>query len=388
MKRKIFETEHSLFRTAFRAFVEREIVPFHADWERAGVVPRDIWAAAGRQGFLCMDVAPEYGGAGARDYRYNAIVGEELWRVGATGPGFVLHTDIVVPYLTRYGTPEQQRRWLPDCVSGACITAIAMTEPGAGSDLAAIRTTALRDGDSYVLNGQKTFISNGILNDLVIVAARTDPAQGHKGISLLVVERGMPGYERGRRLEKIGLHAQDTAELFFHDVRVPRANLLGEEGQGFRYMMEQLPQERLAIAVGAVAAAEAALEQTIRYCHEREAFGRPIGALQSVRFTLAELATEIQIGRVFVDQCILALNEGELTAETAAMAKWWTSELQQRVIDACLQLHGGYGYMREYPIARAFLDARVQTIYGGTTEIMKEIIGRSLGPSGNASAGI
>ncbi len=378
MKRTLFETEHDLFRAAFRAFVEREILPFHAEWERAGAVPRDLWRAAGRRGFLCMDAPEAYGGAGARDYRFNAIIGEELWRAGATGPGFVLHTDIVVPYILHYGTPEQHQRWLPACVSGECITAIAMTEPGAGSDLAAIQTTAVRNGSGYVVNGQKTFISNGILNDLVIVAAKTDPDRGAKGISLLVVERGMPGYERGRRLEKIGLHAQDTAELFFHDVRVPRDNLLGEEGQGFRYLMEQLPRERLAIAVGAVAAAEAALEQTIRYCREREAFGRPLGALQTVRFTLAELATDVQIGRVFVDQCILALNRGELTAETAAMAKWWTTELQQRVVDACLQLHGGYGYMREYPIARAFLDARVQTIYGGATEIMKEIIGRSL----------
>jgi alkylation response protein AidB-like acyl-CoA dehydrogenase len=378
MRRTLFEPEHDLFRAAFRAFVEREIAPFHAEWERAGAVPRDLWQAAGRQGFLCMDVPEEYGGAGARDYRFNVVIGEELWRAGATGPGFVLHTDIVVPYITNYGTPEQRQRWLPRCVSGECITAIAMTEPGAGSDLAAIRTTARRDGDAYLLNGQKTFISNGILNDLVIVVAKTDPDAGHRGISLLVVERDMPGYERGRRLEKIGLHAQDTAELFFHNVRVPCDHLLGEEGQGFRYLMEQLPRERLAIAVGAVAAAEAALEQTIRYCREREAFGRPIGALQSVRFTLAELVTEVQIGRVFVDQCVLALNRGELTAETAAMAKWWTTELQQRVVHACLQLHGGYGYMREYPIARAFLDARVQTIYGGTTEIMKEIIGRSL----------
>ncbi len=378
MRRTLFEPEHDLFRAAFRAFVEREIAPFHAEWERAGAVPRDLWQAAGRQGFLCMDVPEEYGGAGARDYRFNVVIGEELWRAGATGPGFVLHTDIVVPYITNYGTPEQRQRWLPRCVSGECITAIAMTEPGAGSDLAAIRTTARRDGDAYLLNGQKTFISNGILNDLVIVAAKTNPKAGHKGISLLVVERDMPGYERGRRLEKIGLHAQDTAELFFHNVRVPCDHLLGEEGQGFRYLMEQLPRERLAIAVGAVAAAEAALEQTIRYCREREAFGRPIGALQSVRFTLAELVTEVQIGRVFVDQCVLALNRGELTAETAAMAKWWTTELQQRVVHACLQLHGGYGYMREYPIARAFMDARVQTIYGGTTEIMKEIIGRSL----------
>jgi alkylation response protein AidB-like acyl-CoA dehydrogenase len=258
MKRTLFEPEHDLFRAAFRAFIEREIAPFHAEWERAGAVPRNLWQAAGRQGFLCMDVPEEYGGAGARDYRFNVVIGEELWRAGATGPGFVLHTDIVVPYITNYGTPEQRQRWLPRCVSGECITAIAMTEPGAGSDLAAIRTTARRDGDAYLLNGQKTFISNGILNDLVIVVAKTDPDAGHRGISLLVVERDMPGYERGRRLEKIGLHAQDTAELFFHNVRVPRDHLLGEEGQGFRYLMEQLPRERLAIAVGAVAAAEAA----------------------------------------------------------------------------------------------------------------------------------
>jgi Acyl-CoA dehydrogenases len=249
MKRTLFEPEHDLFRAAFRAFIEREIAPFHAEWERAGAVPRNLWQAAGRQGFLCMDVPEEYGGAGARDYRFNVVIGEELWRAGATGPGFVLHTDIVVPYITHYSTPDQRRRWLPRCVSGECITAIAMTEPGAGSDLAAIRTTARRDGDAYLLNGQKTFISNGILNDLVIVAAKTNPEAGHKGISLLVVERDMPGYERGRRLEKIGLHAQDTAELFFHNVRVPCDHLLGEEGQGFRYLMEQLPRERLAIAV-------------------------------------------------------------------------------------------------------------------------------------------
>lgn len=378
MRRTCFEPEHEMFRAAFRTFVEREIVPHHEQWEQDGMVSREVWRKAGQQGFLCMDVPEEYGGAGVPDFRYNMIVGEELMRVGATGPGFALHTDIVVPYLLRYASEEQKQRWLPHVVSGACITAIAMTEPGAGSDLGGIRTTAARMGDHYLLNGQKTFISNGILNDLVIVVARTDPDKGHKGISLLVVERGMDGYERGRRLDKIGMHAQDTAELFFRDVRVPVENLLGEEGRGFAYLMQQLPQERLTIAVGAVAAAEAALDWTVRYCQEREAFGQPIGAFQHTRFALAEMKTEIQIGRVFVDQCVLALNRGELTTEDASMAKWWATELQKRVVDRCLQLHGGYGYMREYPIAKAYLDARVQTIYGGTTEIMKEIIARAL----------
>jgi alkylation response protein AidB-like acyl-CoA dehydrogenase len=379
MRRTIFEPEHDMFRDSFRSFVEREIAPFHEQWEREGSVPRELWRAAGRQGFLAMEVPEEYGGAGVSDFRYNMVVGEELWRAGATGPGFALHTDVIVPYLIRYGSPEQHRRWLPGVASGESVLAIAMSEPDAGSDLAGVRTTAARDGDSYILNGQKTFISNGLLSDLVVVVAKTDPAAGHKGISLLVVERGTPGFERGRRLEKIGLQAQDTAELFFHDARVPAANLLGQEGQGFAYLMQQLPQERLCIAVGAVAGAEAMLEWTVRHCREREAFGQPIGRFQHTRFTLAELKTEVQIGRVFVDQCALALNRGELTTETASMAKWWTSELQKRVADVCLQLHGGYGYMREYPIARAFLDARVQTIYGGTTEIMKEIISRSFG---------
>jgi alkylation response protein AidB-like acyl-CoA dehydrogenase len=378
MKRTIFEPEHEMFRAAIRTFVEREIVPHHEQWEQDGIVPREVWRKAGQQGFLCMDVPEEYGGAGVQDFRYNMIVGEELMRVGATGPAFPLHTDIVVPYLLRYANEEQKQRWLPRVVSGEYITAIAMTEPGAGSDLAGIRATAIRENDHYLVNGQKTFISNGILNDLVIVVARTDPDKGHKGISLLVVERGMEGYERGRNLDKIGMHAQDTAELFFRDVRVPVANLLGEEGRGFAYLMQQLPQERLTIAAGAVAAAEAALDWTIRYCQEREAFGQPIGAFQHTRFALAEMKTELQIGRVFVDQCVLALNRGELTTEDASMAKWWATELQKRVVDQCVQLHGGYGYMREYPIAKAYLDARVQTIYGGTTEIMKEIIARSL----------
>jgi long-chain-acyl-CoA dehydrogenase len=326
-----------------------------------------------------MDAPEELGGGGIRDFRYNAIITEELVRVGASGPGFSLHSDIVIPYILEYGSEEQKQRWLPKMVSGEIITAIAMTEPGAGSDLAGVRTTALRDGDSYIVNGSKTFITNGINSDLVIVVARTDPEQRHKGISLIAVEREMAGFTRGRNLEKIGLKAQDTAELFFDNVRVPVTNLLGEEGQGFVYLMQQLPQERLSIAVGAIAGARAALDWTIQYAQERHAFGQPIGKFQNSRFKLAEMQTEITIGQVFVDQCIVLLNEGKLTTEQASMAKWWTTELQNRVVDQCLQLHGGYGYMLEYPIARAWMDARVQSIYGGTNEIMKEIIGRSMG---------
>lgn len=381
MERTIFEAEHMMFRDAFRSFLEREVLPFHAQWEHDKIVSREVWQRAGQQGFLCMDVPEEYGGAGVPDFRYNQIVGEESWRAGATGigVGFGLHSDVAVPYLLHYANAEQKQRWLPQVVSGEAVMAIAMTEPGAGSDLAAVRTTAIREGDHYVLNGQKTFITNGIMSDLVIVVGKTDPTQGRKGISLLVVEREMPGFERGRNLEKIGLHAQDTAELFFNNVRVPVANLLGVEGKGFNYLMQQLPQERLTIAVSAVAAAAAALEWTITYCKEREAFGKPIGALQTIRFALAEMKTEIQIGQVFIDRCVMELNQGTLSTEDASMAKWWCTELQKRVMDQCLQLHGGYGYMLEYPIAKAYLDSRVQTIYGGTTEIMKEIISRSLG---------
>ncbi len=379
MNRPIFESEHEMFRDAFRSFVEREVVPQHPEWEKAGMVTRELWQKAGSQGFLGMQVPEQYGGAELPDFRFNAIITEELYRVGASGPGFALHTDIVIPYLLHYATDEQKERWLPGLVSGERISAIAMTEPGAGSDLAGVRSTALREGDHYVLNGQKTFITNGYMADFVIVVARTDPEKGHKGISLLVVEGGMEGFERGRKLEKMGLHAQDTAELFFQNVRVPANNLLGEEGRGFVYLMQQLPQERLTIAVGAQAAAEAAFEWTVQYCKEREAFGQPIGRFQHSRFKLAEMKTELEIGRVFVDRCISELNAGTLTTEEASMAKWWITDMQKRVIDTCVQLHGGYGYMMEYPIARAYLDARVQSIYGGTNEIMKEIIGRSLG---------
>lgn len=380
MERTIFTSEHHLFRQSFRTFVEREIAPNYERWEREGVVERALWAKAGAAGFLSLGIAEEDGGSGIDDFRYNAIVTEELSRPFFMGVGFSVHTDLVIPYLVQHGNPEQRRRWLPRIASGECIGALAMTEPAAGSDLAGIRTTARREGDYYVVNGQKTFISNGINADLVIVAVKTDPAAGHRGISLLVVERDMPGFTRGRNLEKIGQHAQDTAELFFDDVRVPVANLLGEEGRGFAYMMSKLPQERLIIAISAMAGAEAAFEMTVAYCAERTAFGRPIGDFQHTRFLLAELKTELTIGRVFVDRCIEAHAAGRLTTEEASMAKWWATELQNRVVDRGVQLHGGYGYMREYPIARAFVDARVQTIYGGTTEIMKEIIGRSLFP--------
>ena len=380
MRRDLFEEEHELFRETVRDFLAREVVPHHAQWEKDGIVPREVWKKAGEIGMFGFGVPEEYGGSGITDFRYNAVMLEEVMRVGATGLGFSLHTDIVAPYLVDLTNDEQKERWLPGFASGELITAIAMTEPSAGSDLQGIRTTAVRDGDHYVVNGSKTFITNGINSDLVVTVTKTDPAKGAKGMTLLVVERGMEGFTRGRNLEKIGMKAQDTAELFFDNVRVPVANRLGDaEGQGFYQLMRNLPQERLSIAVGAVAAAETVLEQTIEYCRTRQAFGQSIGRFQNTRFVLAELATEVEIARHYVDKCILALNAGELTAVDAAKAKWWTTELQNKVIDRCLQLHGGYGYMLEYPVAKAFLDARVQSIYGGTNEIMKEIIGRSFG---------
>jgi alkylation response protein AidB-like acyl-CoA dehydrogenase len=378
-RRDIFDDEHEAFRTTVRGFLDREVVPHHEQWEADGVVPRQLWTKAGDLGLLCFDVEEQYGGAGVRDFRYNMVVAEELARIGANGPGFGVHTDIIVPYLSGLGTDEQKRRWLPGCVSGEIITAIAMTEPGAGSDLQGIRTTAVDKGDHYVLNGSKTFISNGILSDLVIVVARTDPGAGHKGISLLVVERGMPGFERGRNLDKMGLKAQDTAELFFDDVVVPKENLLGEEGSGFISLMLNLPQERLSIAMIAAAACQQILRMSLDYAKERQAFGRPIGKFQHNRFVIAEMATEARIAQVFVDDCVRLHNEGRLDASGASMAKWWTTELQNKLVDRAVQLYGGYGYMMEYPIARAYVDSRIQTIYGGTTEIQKEIIGRSLG---------
>ena len=381
--RELLTDEHEAFRRTVRAFIEREVSPHHEQWEADGQVSREVWTRAGEQGLLCFDVAEEYGGPGVADFRYNLVLAEELTRAGAHGPGFPVHTDIIVPYLSSLGTDEQKRRWLPGCVSGETITAIAMTEPGAGSDLQGIRTSAVDKGDHYVLNGSKTFISNGTMADLVIVVARTDTTTegglGHKGISLLVVERGMAGFERGRNLDKVGMHAQDTSELFFDNVVVPKENLLGEEGSGFVSLMTNLPQERLSIAMMAAAACEGVLELCLDYAKEREAFGRPIGKFQHTRFVLAEMATEAHICRVFVDDCVKRHNEGGLDAKLASMAKWWTTELQTKIVDQGVQIFGGYGYMREYPIARAFMDSRVQTIYGGTTEIQKEIIGRSLG---------
>jgi long-chain-acyl-CoA dehydrogenase len=381
MRRDLFDEEHDLFRASVRRFLQTEVAPRNDEFERAGVMDRAVFAKAGAAGFLGMEVDEAYGGGGVADFRYNLIIGEEVQAAGvnAAGLGITLHNDICLPYFTRLTDDEQKARWLPGICSGELITAVAMTEPGIGSDLASMATTAIRDGEDYVVNGSKTFITNGINADLVITAVKTDPGQRHKGISLLVLERGMPGFERGRNLEKVGLHAQDTAELFFDDVRVPVANRLGEEGQGFRYLVTNLPQERLSIAITGVAAARVAFEQTLAYAKERRAFGQPIGAFQNSRFRLAEMATEVEVAQAFVDRCVLAHNAGELTAEEAAMAKWWCTELQGRVADTGVQLHGGYGYMAEYPIARAWVDARVTRIYGGTTEVMKEIIGRSLG---------
>lgn len=375
----ILETEHEDFRAMVRAFVAKEVTPFHDQWEKDGIVDREVWRKAGAQGILSFDVEEQYGGMGLNDFRYNMIVAEELSRSLASGIGFPVHTDIIVPYISSLGTEEQKQRWLPGCVSGDIVTAVAMTEPGAGSDLQGIRTSAVDKGDHYVLNGSKTFISNGIMADLVIVVARTDPDAGHQGISLLVVERGMEGFTRGRNLDKIGLKAQDTAELFFDNVVVPKENLLGEEGSGFISLMVNLPQERLSIATIAVAACEGVLEMCLSYAKEREAFGKPIGKFQHNRFLLAEMATEVHIARVFVNDCVMRHNRGEVDPSLASMAKWWTTELQKKLVDQGVQLHGGYGYMMEYPIAKAYVDSRIQTIYGGTTEIQKEIIGRMLG---------
>ncbi len=379
MTAPFFDQEHEDFRATVRAFLQREVVPFHEQWEKDGQVDRAVWTRAGDAGLLCFDVAEEYGGAGIKDFRYNMILSDEIGRVGASGLGFPVHTDIIVPYISSLGTDEQKARWLPGLVSGELISAIAMTEPGAGSDLQGVRTTAVDKGDHYVVNGSKTFISNGIMSDLVIVVCRTNPEAGHQGISLLVVERGMPGFERGRNLDKMGLKAQDTAELFFDNVEVPKANLLGEEGSGFVSLMVNLPQERISIAAIAVAACEHILQLCLDYAKEREAFGRPIGKFQHNRFLLAEMATEVHIARVFVNDCVTKLNAGEVDTSLASMAKWWTTELQKKIVDQGVQLHGGYGYMMEYPIAKAYVDSRIQTIYGGTTEIQKEIIGRSLG---------
>ena len=386
MRRTLFEDVHEDFRASFRTFLAREVIGEegrYGEWERAGIVPREVFARAGRGGFLGMAVPERHGGAGAEDFRFNLVIGEEvqLAGVGSFGLGITLHNDICLPYFLTYCTEPQRERWLDGIASGELITALAMTEPGIGSDLAAMTTRARRDGDHYVVDGAKTFITNGINADLVIVALKTGVGghqDRHRDISLLVIERGMEGFERGRNLDKLGQHAQDTAELSFSDVRVPVENLLGEEGQGFRHLVSNLPQERLSIAASAVAACEAALGWTLDYVRERQAFGQSIGSFQHSRFTLAQIRSETDIARAYIDRCAQALSAGELTPEDAASAKWWCTELQGRVVDRCLQLHGGYGYMLDYPIARAYADARVTRIYGGANEIMLEIVGRSL----------
>lgn len=378
--RNLYADEHEQFRSAFRAWLDKEVVPHHEQYERDGITPRELWLAAGSHGFLGLTVPEQYGGGGTDDYRFAAVMQEEVSYTGVIGSanGFTLHNDIVLPYFIGLCNDEQKARWLPGMVSGECITAIAMTEPNTGSDLANIRTTAVRHGDTYIVNGSKTFITNGINSDAVIVAVKTDPEAKHRGISLIVLERGMKGFERGRNLDKLGMHAQDTAELFFTDVEVPVANLLGEEGKGFYYLMLNLAQERLGMAVGALAVCQAALDQTLAYTKERKAFGQPVAQFQHNKFLLAELSTEVQIGQVYVDRCVEQHCAGQLSAEQAAAAKFWTTELQNKVVDRCLQLHGGYGYMLEYPIARAWADSRIQTIYGGTSEIMREIVGRAI----------
>jgi alkylation response protein AidB-like acyl-CoA dehydrogenase len=378
MRRILFEPEHEAFRDSARTFIAKQMTPSYPEWERAGIVPRELFAAAGQLGLFAA-VPEQYGGAGVRDFRYNAVFAEEAARAGVVPAalGLTLQSDVCLPYFLDLANDEQKQRWLPGIAGGELITAIAMTEPGTGSDLSGIRTRAVRDGGCYVVSGAKMFITNGINADLVITAVRTGE-HPHKGLSLLVIERGMPGFERGRNLAKVGMHAQDTAELSFTQVRVPAANLLGTEGEGFYGLTRNLPQERIAIAVTSLAQAVAAVEATIGYVRARTAFGKPIGSLQNTRFLLAELVTEIDIAQQFVDRCVLELNDGALSPVDAAKAKWWVTELQGRTMDACLQLHGGYGYSVEYPIARAWADSRISRIYGGTTEIMKEIIGRSL----------
>ena len=380
MQRDFYEPDHQAFREIVQAYIKREVTPHLERWEREHIIDRQAWLAAGKQALIGLPIPERFGGAGTDDFRFRCVLMEELARVcaGSLSSGFSLQDDIAIPYLVDLGTEEQKARWLPPMATGECIGAIAMSEPGAGSDLQGIRTTAVRDGDAWVLNGAKTFITNGIHADLVIVVARTDPGAGARGISLLVAERGMPGFTRGRKLDKIGLHAQDTAELFFNDVRVPSANLLGHLGGGFVHLMERLPRERMSIAIMALASVRAALAWTVDYTTTRTAFGQPIAAFQNTAFELATAVTEADVLEAYLDKAVLALNAGTLTAVDAAKAKLWATEVQHRILDRCLQLFGGYGYMAEYPIGRAYADARVQTIYGGTSEIMKTIIAREV----------
>ncbi len=385
IERQLYSPDHIAFADAFERFMDKEIAPFHEAWEEQGYVDRDVWRKAGENGFLCMTMPDEYGGSGA-DRLYSVAQMEALARRGFSGIGFGLHSEIVAPYILHYGTEAQKQKYLPLLATGEMVGAIAMSEPAAGSDLQGVKTTAIRQADgSYLLNGSKTFITNGWHADLVVVVAKTDPAAGAKGTSLLLVERGMPGFEKGKRLKKVGMKAQDTSELFFDNVSVPADNLLGGEayeGKGFICLMEQLPWERLQIAIGAVASAQAAIDWTVQYVKDRKVFGQPVASYQNTRYTLAEMQTEVQVARVFVDKCSELVLKDQLDTATASMAKYWCSDLQCKVIDECVQLHGGYGYMWEYPIARAWADARVQRIYGGTNEIMKEVISRQMGLGG------
>ena len=380
IERTLFNADHEAFRDSFRKFVEKEVAPHHEAWEEQGYVDRAVWSKAGENGFLCMTLPEAYGGSEA-DKLYSVVQMEEIASSGFSGIGFGLHSEIVAPYILHYGTEEQKKKYLPRLATGEMVGAIAMSEPAAGSDLRAVTTTAVQNGDDWILNGAKTFITSGILADLVIVFAKTDPGAGAKGTSLLLVERGMPGFEKGKRLKKLGMKAQDTSELFFDNVKVPAENLLGGpamEGRGFICLMEQLPWERLQIAIGAVASAQAAIDWTVQYTKDRKVFGQAVAQYQNTRYTLAELQTEVQVARVFVDKCCELIVDGKLYTATASMAKYWCSDLQCKVMDECLQLHGGYGYMWEYPITRAYADARVQRIYGGTNEIQRELVGRSL----------
>ncbi len=375
--RTLFTEEHDLFRQSAKQFFEKEVAPYHDEWEKDGHVPRELWKKAGNLGFLCVTMPEEYGGAGL-DFKYSTILMEEQTKVYASGPGFSLHTDIVAPYILHYGTEEQKKKYLPKMASGEWIGAIAMTEPGTGSDLQGVKTNAIKQGDKYILNGVKTFITNGWHADIVIVVAKTDPKQGAAGTSLIIVENGMKGFTKGKKLQKIGMKAQDTCELFFDNVEVPAENLLGFEGAGFMYLMQELPQERLLIAVVGTEAMATCLKDTIQYTKDRQAFGKPIFNFQNTRFKLAEIHSKVQMARVYTDRCIELLCEKKLTVDDAAACKLLISDMQCAVIDELLQLHGGYGYIWDYKIARAYADSRVQKIYGGTNEIMKELISRNL----------
>ncbi|WP_099025873.1 acyl-CoA dehydrogenase family protein [Mycolicibacterium palauense] len=383
MKRSLYEADHEAYRETVREFLAREVAPHQHDWDRERWIDRSVFTRAAKSGVYALQVPEEYGGSGEADYRFRMVVCEEIARINALSFGLTvsLQDDLVLHYLLDLTNEEQKRRWLPGFAAGEVIGALAMTEPGAGSDLRGIRTSARLDGDRWILNGQKTFISSGIMSDLVVVAARTDPEGGSKAFSLFVVERDTPGFERGRKLDKIGLPAQDTSELYFENAEVPAENLLGEAGHGLQYLMSHLPRERLGVTAKAMATTRAIFDMTVEYCRTRQAFGGPLTDKQHIRFELADMATEIDIAEAYTDRSVLAYNAGELTAVDAAKGKWYLSELQKRVIDRCLQLHGGYGYMLEYPVARAYLDTRIQTIYGGTTEIMKEIIGRDIAAS-------